>query len=72
MINFTNTTLNYKSTPNYYTGQSQHDLTLPSSTSVSGQHHASEFGNRLSKNIREIEKINCFETEMKERLLASL
>ena len=59
---------NYK----YYTRQSQHDLPLPPSTSFQVLYQASEFWNRLPKNIREIEKINCFKTKVKEHLLASL
>ena len=42
-----------KSTPKYYTRQSQHDLPLPPSTTVSGHrqvlYQASEFWNRLPK-----------------------
>ena len=64
-----------KSTLKYYTCQFLHDLPLPPSTSASGHsqvlHQASEFRNRLSKNIREIEKINCFKTK-DERAPASL
>ena len=63
-----------KSTPKYYTRQSQHDLPLPPSTSASGHrqvlYQASEFWNRLPKNIREIEKKN--KTKVKEHLLALL
>ena len=59
---------NYK----YYTRQSQHDLPLPPSTSASGHrqvlYQASKFWNRLPKNVREIEMINCFKTKVKEHL----
>ena len=65
-----------KSTPKYYTRQSEHDLPLPPSTSASGHrqvlYQASEFCNRLPKNISGKEKINCFKTKVKEHLLASL